>query len=97
MKITITTSSLDIFTYDVDETTTIYSLKERLHREKSKYPIDCMKLVGDDILFHNDACIYDYGVNPYSKIRLVILPIILPVILPVEDTIDPQLNNWYHN
>jgi hypothetical protein len=92
MKITISTSSMDTFKYDIDETTTIYSLKELIHREKSGYPIQCMKLVSDDILLHNDAHPHDYGINDESNIRLVISSIITDM-----NEIDPQLYNWCYD
>ena len=98
MKITIATSFLETFIYDVDESATINSLKNIINSEKTEWPVECMKLVGDDIVFNDNSNIGDYNIDENTNIRLIIQPITLETsTLQYKYKIDPQLNQWYYN
>ena len=93
MKLFITTSCCEILTCDVGPKDQVQKIKRQINRNHPEWPVPCMKLVRDDIVFNDNAEIENYGVNDGdSSIRLVI-----KAIVPIDFTIDPQLEKWYVN
>ena len=93
MKLFITTSSCVIISCEVDPTDQVIQIKKQINRSNPEWPVPCMKLVRDDIVFNDNAKIENYGIGDGdSSIRLVIKAIIQQI-----PTIDPQLEKWYVN
>lgn len=95
MKLTITTSTQRRLIYEVDYTCSVLDLKIKIHDDNLEWPIQCMKLVHDDILFVDTARIEHYNLDESSKIRLVIIAV--EPSNPNTSCIDPQLEHWYIN
>lgn len=93
MKLFITTSSCDIINCEVGQNDPIIQIKRQINRAHPEWPVPCMKLVRDDILFNDNAEINDYGIQDGdSSIRLVI-----KAIVPSQMVLDPDLERWYVN
>ena len=93
MKLFITTSCSETIRCDVELHQEVIDIKRQINRKHPEWPIPCMKLVRDDILFHDNVKLKDYGIGDgdYS-IRLVI-----KAITSSRYNIDPQLERWYVN
>ena len=93
MKLFITTSCCDVLKCEVDPDASVYRIKESIHQSHPEWPVPCMKLVCNDIVFNDDVEVRNYGISDGdSSIRLVI-----KAIVPPEPMIDPQLEKWYVN
>ena len=92
MKLTVTTSSLNTSTYELESSDKVMLLKQKIHQAHPEWPIMCMKVVHEDIVLHDEANLNDYNLPNNPVVRLVLRSIALP--LP---SIDPQLERWYVN
>ncbi len=91
MKLFITTSCCEVLSCDVDPNDQVHEIKRQINRNHPEWPVPCMKLVRDDIVFNDKAEIMNYGIGEGdSSIRLVI-----KAIVPVDLTVDPELGKWY--
>ena len=63
------------FIVKIDNNGSVLDIKKQI-KDKTNYPIECQKLIFDDILLDDLVNVKVYGINTKNNIKLIIKPII---------------------